>query len=205
LNFTSTISTTYNWKTIQAPEPGFIAGTSIYFFASKAETQGKFPMPVYEFYCSACHTVFNFLSRRVDLEKRPACPRCGRPELERQVSRFAISKNRSEPPPEGFPDLDDERMEQAMLAMAGEMEGMDENDPRAIGRVMRRMWETTGMSLGSGFQEALRRLEAGEDPDKIEEEMGDLLTEGNPFSRESIKTLRRRYTRPEHDETLYVL
>ncbi|MEJ2699815.1 MAG: zinc ribbon domain-containing protein, partial [Desulfuromonadales bacterium] len=59
--------------------------------------------------------------------------------------------------------------------------------------------------LGTGFDEALRRIEAGEDPEAIEEEMGDLLSGENPFSRKTIKNLRRRYTPPEQDETLYVL
>jgi putative FmdB family regulatory protein len=191
-------------KTIQGGVPDWPLNHFL-SFGPGGRNAGRAPMPVYEFYCSDCHTVFNFLSRRMNLDKRPACPRCGRPELERQVSRFSISRNRSDPPPDGFPDLDDERVANAMLSMAGDMEGLDENDPRVMGRILRRMSETTGLTLGSGFEEALRRLEAGEDPDKIEEEMGDLLTEGNPLSRESIRTLRRRCTPPEHDETLHVL
>ena len=52
-------------------------------------------VPVYEFYCADCHTIFKFLSRRVNTEKSPACPQCGRPELDRQISIFAISKGAS--------------------------------------------------------------------------------------------------------------
>ncbi len=162
-------------------------------------------MPVYEFYCSECHTIFNFLSRRVNTDKRPDCPRCGRPELERQVSRFAVSKGRTEEPMEGMPDLDDAQMEKAMQAMAGEMEGMDENDPRQMARFMRKLTESTGMNLGSGMEEAIRRLEAGADPEKIEEEMGDLFNEENPFSREGVKRLKQKFIPPAHDDTLYVL
>jgi putative FmdB family regulatory protein len=55
-------------------------------------------VPVYEFYCCDCHTIFNFLSRQVNTEKRPSCPKCGRPELERQVSPFAVSKEQEEEP-----------------------------------------------------------------------------------------------------------
>ena len=54
-------------------------------------------MPIYEFYCADCHAVFSFLARKPDTEKRPKCPRCGRPNLHLKVSRFAISKGRSEP------------------------------------------------------------------------------------------------------------
>ena len=162
-------------------------------------------MPVYEFYCSDCHTIFNFLSRRVNTEKRPNCPKCGRPELNRQVSRFAVSRGRKEEPVDGMPDLDDGKLEKAMEALAGEMDGIDENDPRQMARFMRKLSEATGMDLGDGAEEAMRRLEEGEDPEKIEEEMGDLFDAENPFARESVKGLKRRYSPPAHDDTLYEL
>ena len=162
-------------------------------------------MPVYEFYCTVCHTIFNFLSSRVNTEKRPACPRCGKPELDRQVSRFAVSRGRKEEPVEGMPDLDEERLEKAMMSMAGELEGMDENDPRQMARFMRRLTEATGMSAGSGMEEAISRLEAGEDPEKLEAELGELFDAESLFSTEGIKGLKRKYTPPAHDDTLYVL
>lgn len=162
-------------------------------------------MPVYEFYCRDCHTVFNFLSRRVNTDRRPACPRCRRPGLEKQVSVFAISKGRKEEPVEGMPDLDESKMEAAMMALAGEMEGMNEEDPRQMARFMRKFSEMTGMDLGGGMEEAMRRLEAGEDPEKIEEEMGDVFSDENPFSKEGFKGLRRKYVPPAHDDTLYSL
>ena len=163
-------------------------------------------MPVYEFYCRDCHTNFNFLSRRVNTEKTPGCPRCPRPRLERRVSLFAISKGRTEEPPEGMPDFDEAKMERAMMSLAGEMEGMNEEDPRQMARFMRRLSEMTGMNLGSGMEEAMRRLESGEDPEQIEEEMGDVFSEENPFAAAGgIKGLRRKYMPPAQDETLYVL
>jgi len=165
--------------------------------------KGVTPMPVYEFYCAECHTIFNFLSRRVNTEKRPDCPRCGRPDLERQVSSFAVSKGRADESPDGMPDMDEERMEKAMEALAGEIDGIDENDPRQMARFMRRFTEATGMDLGTGVEEAIRRLEAGEDPEKIEEEMGDALDVENPVAREGVKGLKRRFLAPQRDETLY--
>jgi len=162
-------------------------------------------MPVYEFYCNDCHTIFNFLARRADTEKRPACPRCRRPELERRVSLFAVSRGRKDEPIDGMPDLDEERLEKAMMGMAAEMEGIDENDPRQMARFMRRLTESTGMNLGAGMEEAMRRLEAGEDPEMIEAEMGDLLEADTPISFEGIRRLRRRIAPPAHDDTLYPL
>jgi len=168
-------------------------------------------MPVYEFYCADCHTIFNFLSRRVTTDKSPACPRCSKAGLERQVSRFAFSRGRTqEPEVEGMPDLDENRLEQAMLSLAGEVEGIDENDPRQMARLMRKFSAATGMSPGDAFEEALRRLESGEEPERIEEEMGALFNEENslgenPFSRQGLRRLRRKYRPPAHDETLYTL
>ena len=168
-------------------------------------------MPVYEFYCADCHAIFNFLSRRANTGARPSCPRCAKPGLERQVSRFALSRGRAEEPAvEGMPDLNEDRLERAMISLAGEMEGIDENDPRRMARFMRKFSDTTGMDLGDGFDEALRRLESGEDPERIEEEMGALFDEENPlgenpFSRQGVRRLKRKYVPPDHDETLYTL
>ena len=53
--------------------------------------------------------------------------------------------------------------------------GIDENDPRQAANVMRKLFDATGMPLGGGMQEALKRMESGEDPEKIEEDMGDVL------------------------------
>jgi putative FmdB family regulatory protein len=162
-------------------------------------------MPVYEFYCDDCHTIFNFLSRRVNTEKRPACPRCEKPELERRVSSFAVSSGRREEPVEGMPDLDEGKLEKAIMGLAGEMEGVDENDPRQMARFMRRFTDATGMKLGSGMEEAIRRLATGEDPDKIESEMGDLVDAENPFTFAGIRRMSRKITPPAHDDTLYIL
>jgi putative FmdB family regulatory protein len=160
-------------------------------------------MPVYEFYCADCHTVFNFLSRRVNTDKRPACPRCGRPELDRQVSLFAFSKGSKDEPVEGMPDIDEGRLEKAMMGLAGEMEGMDENDPRQMARFMNRLKEATGINLGQGMEEAIRRMESGEDPEKIETEMGDIFDQEAPFSLAGIRGMRRRIVPPSRDDTLY--
>ena len=166
-------------------------------------------MPIYEFYCGDCHRIFSFLSRTIDTSKRPACPRCARPNLERRVSRFAISRGRTKAPETDLPgaDVDEAAMERAMEELAGEAEGMDEDDPRQMARVMRKLYETSGMKLDDRMQEAIRRLEAGEDPEKIEEEMGDLLNEDEPLTEESggLRGLARKLRPPTVDETLYDL
>lgn len=161
-------------------------------------------MPVYEFYCADCHAIFNFFSRRITTARTPACPRCQRQKLEKQVSAFAISKKLPEQPA-GIPDVDETRMEQAMMAMAGEMENLNEDDPKAMAQFMRRFSNMTGMPLGEGAEEALSRMEAGGDPSEIEAELGGLLDDDTLFSRNKLRGLRKKYLPPEHDDTLYPL
>jgi putative FmdB family regulatory protein len=168
-------------------------------------------MPIYEFYCVDCHAVFNFFSRTVNTTKRPACPRCSRPKLERRISRFAISKGRSEgaDSPEEMPDVDEARMEGIMEELARESEGADQDDPRQMARVMRKLCESSGLPLGGKMEEAIRRIEAGEDPDKIEEELGDFLGDEEPMlgagGSGGLRNLARRLRSPEVDEALYDL
>jgi putative FmdB family regulatory protein len=167
-------------------------------------------MPLYEFYCQDCHTIYNFFSPRINTEKRPDCPKCGRPELERQVSVFAISKNRpdtgeGEDGMDGMPDLsglDEAKLERAMSMMAREAEGMDEDDPRQAAQLMRKLCDVTGMNFGEGMEEALARMEAGEDPEQVEAEMGDMF-ENMDFSPTGAKKLRRALRAPARDETIY--
>jgi len=121
------------------------------------------------------------------------------------VSLFAVSRGRKEETPEGMPDIDEEKMEKAMMGLAGEMEGMDENNPRQMAHFLRRLKDVTGMNLGSEVDEAIRRLESGDDPDRIESEMGELLDGENPFSLEGIRGIRRKIAPPDHDDTLYIL
>lgn len=178
-------------------------------------------MPIYEFYCRHCHRIYSFLSRAVNTDKTPPCPRCEAADLTRRASAFAISKGRKEEPkpeaPPG-PDIDEARLERAMEAMAGDLDSIDENDPKQGAHLMRKLFAATGMPVGSGMEEALRRMEAGEDPEKIEEQMGDVF-EDDPFggllggegegkdpeeSRKGLTRLRRMLP-PTHDPELHEL
>ena len=166
-------------------------------------------MPIYEFYCSDCHTIFNFLSRAINTTRRPCCPRCGKRRLERKVSAFAISRKQAAPTDE--PDLpagvDETRMEQAMAGLAREADSINEDDPRSMARLMQKFYEGAGLRMGDGMQEALRRMEAGEDPDQIEQEMGDLLEGEDPFAAAVMQNPARlrRLGRPAVDSELHEL
>lgn len=141
-------------------------------------------MPIYEFACPKCRVIFSFLSKRLNSDRLPVCPKCGNKRMEKQVSKFAMIKGVKEPAassggdegPE--PDFDDPRVARAMAELEREMEHLDENNPRHMAHVMKKMKDV--MPPGSVPKEldvAIKRLEAGEDPEKIEEDMGDVFAD----------------------------
>jgi putative FmdB family regulatory protein len=164
-------------------------------------------MPIYEFYCSDCHMIFNFFSKTINTKKKPKCPKCKDNILERQVSLFAVTGKAKEDGDLDDLPMDESKMERAMEVLAREADGIDENDPRQAANLMRKMTEMTGLEIGEGMQEALQRMEAGEDPDQIEAEMGDRLEEDEPFVLPGKKGRRGRALNlaPQKDDTLYDL
>ena len=94
--------------------------------------------------------------------------------MERVLSRFAAPKRRVEA---AAPSGGNTSPDPGMDRMMAEADGIDENDPRAMGRFMRTMAEETGEPVPDEMNEVIRRLESGEDPESIEEQMGDLLGE----------------------------
>jgi len=103
--------------------------------------------------------------------------------------------------------FDESKMEKAMQMLAGEAENINEDDPRQAANLMRKLTDMTGLELGAGMQEALKRMEAGEDPDAIEAEMGDLLEGEEPFllPEKKGKGTAEKRPAPQRDETLYDL
>ena len=138
-------------------------------------------MPIYEFYCETCNTIFNFFSKTINTTKKPKCPKCKTKILSRQMSAFAVTGKAKENSDADDLPLDEGKMEKAMQMLAGEADKINEDDPRQAANLMRKLSDMTGLQLGPGMNEALKRMEAGEDPDAIEAEMGDLLEEEDPF------------------------
>lgn len=141
-------------------------------------------MPIYEFACPKCRVIFSFLSKVVNPARSPKCPKCGFDRLNKQVSRFAAPRGKPEPAvaAEGaedggpMPEIDEARMDRAMAEIERDMEHLDENNPRHMAHMMKKMKDI--MPPGTMPKEmdiAIRRLEQGEDPEKIEEDMGDVL------------------------------
>jgi putative FmdB family regulatory protein len=141
-------------------------------------------MPIYEFACPKCRIIFNFLSKRVQPDHLPTCPKCGNKKMTKQVSRFAMPKGLPEPTAkaqdgpenEPTPDLDDPRVMRAMSDIERDLEHLDENNPRHMAHMMKKMKDILPPgTMPKEMDIAIKRLEAGEDPEKIEEDMGDVL------------------------------
>ncbi len=141
-------------------------------------------MPIYEFACPKCRKIFNFLSKRPRPDHAPACPKCGNRKMTKQISPFAMPRGVQEPSAAAesapdqvpMPDMDDPRMMQAMSEMERDMEHLDENNPKHMAHMMKKMKDLMPAgSLPKELDVAIKRLEAGEDPEKIEADMGDVL------------------------------
>src|SRR5215210_6847448 len=144
-------------------------------------------MPIYDFYSPDNNKLYSFYARSLAYaDKTPRCPENPKFRMERVVSRFAVTGRAKEKPdlPAGG-DADDPRMEAAMAEMEREFSGMDDEnpDPRQLARMMRKMSGLTGEKIPGEMEEMICRMEAGEDPEKLEEEYGDAMGdvgEGGP-------------------------
>ncbi|NLV73644.1 MAG: zinc ribbon domain-containing protein [Chloroflexi bacterium] len=116
-------------------------------------------MPIYEYRCMACRRRFNIFHRSIRSvsEQHPLCPHCGSQDARRLISRVVALRGDA-------------------AADVGEspLDDVDENDSRALGRMMRRMNEESGDLLGPEANEVISRLEAGDDPERIERDLGDM-------------------------------
>ncbi len=133
-------------------------------------------MPIYEYYCPDNHTIYQFYAKTIAQgQTLPKCPANPKFRMRKAVSAFAITGGAKEEPKEAAPSGDpaeDARMEAAMGAMEKEFSNVDENDPKAMARMMRRMSEMTGEKIDGEMEEVVRKLEEGTDPDSLEDQFG---------------------------------
>lgn len=135
-------------------------------------------MPIYEYYCPDNHTVYQFYAKTLAQGQRiPRCPDNPAYRMQKVVSAFAVTGRHKAEPAAGTGNpaeagADDPRMEAAMGAMEREFANVDENDPRAMARMMRRMAEVTGEKIDGEMEEVVRKLEEGADPESLDEQLG---------------------------------
>lgn len=123
-------------------------------------------MPVYDYRCMNCRKRFDtYMSYSEYGARAVVCPHCGSDQVQRRIGRVRIS-----------------RSEESRLESFEDMSGLEglEDDPRAMGRVMRKMSRELGEDMGPMFDEVVSRLEHGQSPEDIEQDLPDLDEEAGP-------------------------
>ena len=120
-------------------------------------------MPIYEYRCADCKKKVSVFFRSFSEVDHAAarCPNCNGSQLTRLISKVRVIRGASG-------SSSSEGVDDSML------DGVDENDPRSLGKMMRRMADETGEDLGPEFGEVVGRLEKGEDPEAIEKSMPEI-------------------------------
>ena len=117
-------------------------------------------MPNYLYVCQDCQKRFSLHLSYDEYEKaRVNCPECGSGQVERRIGRVRVARS------------EESRMDS--LADPAALAGM-EDDPQALGKMMRRMSKEMGEDMGGEFDEVVGRLESGQSPEEIETELPDL-------------------------------
>jgi len=117
-------------------------------------------MPVYPFLCLGCDRRFEqFLTFQEYDQKKAACPHCGSRNVRRRMTRVRLLRS------------DEARAD----SLGSDLDNMDAlaDDPRAMGRALRRMGQEMGEDLPPEFDEVTGRLEHGEDPQSIADSLPD--------------------------------
>ncbi len=121
-------------------------------------------MPNYDYRCLNCKRRFTvYLSYREYGQSSIQCPHCASDQVQRRIGRIRFARS------------EDSRLES--MADPSNLEGL-EDDPRALGRMMRQMGKEMGEEIGPEFDEVVGRLEAGQSPEDIEKAVPGLGEEG---------------------------
>jgi putative FmdB family regulatory protein len=119
-------------------------------------------MPIYEYQCTSCHRKFEVNLSYSEYGETPVvCPHCSSGEAKRLIGRIRITRSSHE--------------HLANLADPSSLDMIDE-DPRALGRMMREMKSDVGADLGGEFDEVVDRLEKGQTPDEIDRAFPDIAS-----------------------------
>jgi putative FmdB family regulatory protein len=121
-------------------------------------------MPLYDYTCLDCHQRFDVFMPFSEYGTRPiTCPHCNSQAVRRGIPRVRVAKSEESRIDALSSDFSDPS------ALAGL-----ENDPQAMGRMMRKMGNEMGEEISPEFGEVVDRLEKGQSPEEIEKELPDL-------------------------------
>ena len=121
-------------------------------------------MPLYDYVCFDCRKPFDvFMSYAEYGQRTVLCPVCGGSHVRRRLPRVRVAKS------------EDSRAESLAgdLADPSSLAGL-EDDPQAMGRMMRKMGSELGEQMPPEFGEVVDRLEKGQSPEDIERDLPDL-------------------------------
>ena len=120
-------------------------------------------MPIYDFRCNTCRKRFEVFISYQDYGQVPVhCPHCKSDQVSRLINRVRIARSEDSI----LDNFDD----------PSQLDGLEE-DPRALGRMMRKMSREVGEDVSPEFDEVVDRLEKGQSPEEIEQSMPDLGSE----------------------------
>jgi putative FmdB family regulatory protein len=118
-------------------------------------------MPNYLYRCEDCQKRFEVFLTYADFDTAEVkCPKCGSTHVTRRIPRVRVARSA------------DSRLEN-FADDPSKLEGL-EDDPKALGRLMRQMGDEMGEEIGPEFDEVVSRLEKGQSPEEIEQELPDL-------------------------------
>jgi putative FmdB family regulatory protein len=121
-------------------------------------------MPYYDYKCRQCGRRSRLFMTYAEYDQaRPVCAHCGSADVQRRVGRVAVARG------------EESRLDSLM---ADESLAGLEDDPRAMGRLMRQMSREMGEEMDGEMAEVAERLEKGESPESIEASMPDLGAAG---------------------------
>jgi putative FmdB family regulatory protein len=113
-------------------------------------------MPIYEYRCRKCRKRFSVLTLRISERAVAECPQCGSRAADRLLSRFAMPKS--------------EAARLDSLADPSGLGDLDADDPKSVGRWMRKMGREMGDDVGGeDLDEMIDEVEsgAGDDSDDL--------------------------------------
>ena len=121
-------------------------------------------MPFYDYICLDCHQRFDVFMTFSEYGTRPIlCSQCKSQNVRRGIPHVRMAKSEESRLDSLSSDFSDPS------ALAGL-----ENDPQAMGRMMRKMGKEMGEEIPPEFNEVVDRLEKGQSPEDIEKELPDL-------------------------------